>query len=37
VKTSLYIDGELWEKFKKHALRKDLEVNSLFEDMMRDD
>ncbi|GBC71829.1 hypothetical protein HRbin02_01617 [Candidatus Calditenuaceae archaeon HR02] len=37
VKTSIYIDRELWEKFKKHALTKDMEVSALLEDLMRDE
>ena len=37
VKTSIYVDKELWEKFKRHALRKGMEVSSLLEDMMRNE
>ncbi|WFO74886.1 hypothetical protein J4526_07390 [Desulfurococcaceae archaeon MEX13E-LK6-19] len=35
VKTSIYIDKDLWEKFKKYALRRGIEVSSLLEDLIR--
>ena len=37
VKTSIYVDKELWEKFKRYALRKGVEVSNLLEDMIRDE
>jgi len=37
VKTSIYVDRELWERFKKYALRKGVEVSKLLEDMVRDE
>jgi len=35
-KTSIYIDKELWEKFKKYAFKKGTEVSNLLEDIIRD-
>ncbi len=35
-KTSIYVDRELWERFKLHALRRGLDVSVLLEDVMRD-
>ena len=37
VKTSIYIDRELWEKFKNYALRKGIEVSSLLESLIKDE
>jgi len=37
VKTSIYVDRELWERFKKYALRKGVEVSKLLEEMVRDE
>ncbi len=37
VKTSIYVDKDLWEKFKKHALRKGVEVSSLLEDLIEEE
>lgn len=37
VKTSIYVDKELWEKFKNYALEKGMGVSSLLEDVMRDE
>ncbi|MCE4599242.1 MAG: hypothetical protein F7C81_03490 [Desulfurococcales archaeon] len=37
VKTSIYVDKELWEKFKMYALKRGMEVSRLLEDMMRDE
>ncbi|PUA31938.1 MAG: hypothetical protein B7O98_08100 [Zestosphaera tikiterensis] len=37
VKTSIYVDRELWERFKKYALRRGVEVSKLLEDMVRDE
>lgn len=36
VKTSIYIDKDLWERFKKYALRKGVEVSSLLEDIIEE-
>jgi len=37
VKTSIYVDRELWERFKEYALRRGVEVSKLLEDMVRDE
>ncbi len=37
VKTSIYIDRELWEKFKKHASKKGMEASRLLEEIIRDE
>ena len=37
VKTSIYINKELWEKFKRHAARKGVEVSRLLEEMISDE
>ena len=37
VKTSIYVDGELWKRFKEYAFSKGLEVSSLLEDLMREE
>ena len=37
VKTSIYVNKDLWEKFKRYALRMGIEVSNLLEDMMREE
>lgn len=37
VKTSIYVDRELWEKFKEHALRTGREVSHLLEEIMENE
>ena len=37
VKTSIYVDKELWEKFKKYAMKRGVEVSNLLEDVIRDE
>ncbi len=37
VKTSIYVDKELWERFRKYVLRRGKEVSNLLEDMIRDE
>ena len=37
VKTSIYIDKELWEKFKKYALRRGKEVSKLLEEIIEEE
>ncbi|RLG74610.1 MAG: CopG family transcriptional regulator [Thermoprotei archaeon] len=37
VKTSIYVDKEIWEMFKKYAVRKGVEISSLLEEIMRDE
>lgn len=37
IKTSIYVDRELWAKFKEHALRIGKDVSSLLEDIMKDE
>ncbi len=35
-KTSIYVDRELWEKFKRYARGKGVEVSRLLEELMRE-
>lgn len=37
IKTSIYIDKELWDKFKKHASKKGVEASRLLEEIIRDE
>jgi post-segregation antitoxin (ccd killing protein) len=37
VKTSIYVDKELWEKFKEHARKLGKEVSRLLEEIMEDE
>ncbi len=37
VKTSIYIDRELWEKFKRYAMEKGVEVSNLLEKIIREE
>ena len=37
VKTSIYIDKDLWERFKKYALRKGVEVSNLLENIIEEE
>lgn len=37
VKTSIYIDKDLWERFKKYALRKGMEVSNLLENIIEEE
>jgi len=37
VKTSIYVDKELWERFKRYAVERGMEASSLLEDMVRDE
>ncbi len=37
VKTSIYVDKDLWEKFKKHALKRGIEVSSLLEKLIEEE
>ena len=37
VKTSIYIDRELWERFKRYAAMRGVEASRLLEDIMRDE
>ncbi|MEM0481274.1 MAG: hypothetical protein QXM16_00055 [Nitrososphaerota archaeon] len=34
VKSSVYVDGELWRRFKKHAAERRVEVSVLLEELM---
>ncbi len=34
VKTSIYIDKEVWEKFKMYAAREGVEISSLLEEII---
>jgi hypothetical protein len=36
-KTSVYVDGELWERFKRYAAARGVEVSSLLEELMREE
>ena len=37
VKTSIYVDKEVWEKFKMYAARKGVEISSLLEEIIMDE
>ncbi|MCD6095328.1 MAG: CopG family transcriptional regulator [Thermoprotei archaeon] len=37
VKTSIYIEKTLWEMFKRHAVRKGVEVSKLLEELIKDE
>lgn len=37
VKTSIYVDKELWSRFKKYARMRGLEVSRLLEEMIGDE
>ena len=37
MKTSIYVDRGLWERFKEHALKSGVEVSRLLEDIMADE
>ncbi len=37
VKTSIYVDKDLWERFKRHARRKGLETSRLLEYVLEDE
>ena len=37
VKTSIHVDKELWEKFKKYAMKRGIEVSNLLENVIRDE
>ena len=37
IKTSVYVDGDVWARFKEHAVRMGRDVSSLLEDLMRDE
>jgi len=37
VKTSIYVDRELWEKFKKYAMKRGIEVSNFLENVIRDE
>ena len=34
VKTSIYVDKEVWEKFKMYAAREGVEISSLLEEIL---
>jgi len=34
-KTSIYIDRELWRKFKKYVLKRGMDISSFLEDIIR--
>jgi hypothetical protein len=36
-KTSVYVDGDLWERFKRYAVARGVEVSSLLEELMREE
>ena len=36
-KTSIYLDRELWEKFKTYALKKGVEVTKILEEVIREE
>ncbi|RLF03649.1 MAG: CopG family transcriptional regulator [Thermoprotei archaeon] len=37
VKTSIYVDKELWKRFRKYAMSRGVEVSKLLEDAIRDE
>ena len=37
VKTSIYTDGELWEKYKSSVVKRGLEVSQALEDLIREE
>jgi hypothetical protein len=37
VKTSIYVDRKLWERFKRYALKKGVEVSRLLEGAMEEE
>jgi len=37
VKTSIYADRELWEKFKLKAARRGIEVSQALEELIKDE
>jgi hypothetical protein len=37
VKTSIYVDKELWEKFKSHASKNGIEITQMLEEFIRDE
>lgn len=37
VKSSVYIDGEIWRRFKKYAAEQEREVSVLLEELMREE
>ncbi len=36
-KTSIYVDRELWMKFKRYAYRRGMDMSNLLEDIIRDE
>lgn len=36
-KTSIYVDRELWERFRRYARSKGIEVSRLLEEMIREE
>jgi len=36
-KTSIYVDKELWEKFKAYALKNGVEVTKMLEEVIREE
>jgi len=36
-KTSIYVDEELWERFKRHAAARGVEVSRLLEELMMEE
>jgi len=37
VKTSIYVDKDLWERFKKYASKKGVEISELLEEIIREE
>ena len=37
VKVSIYVDRDVWERFRRYALRRGIKVSELLEDLMRDE
>jgi len=36
VKTSIYVDRDLWEQLKRHAMKRGVDVSSLIEEMIEE-
>lgn len=35
-KTSIYVDGDLWRRFREHSSRRGVEVSKLLEELIED-
>ncbi|MDT7895138.1 MAG: hypothetical protein RQ855_02955 [Desulfurococcales archaeon] len=37
VKTSIYIDRGLWERFREYALKRNVEISRMLKDIIREE